>query len=530
MSAAAAAAGKRRADELSRAAKRAKGEGGEAEDGAAAAGETTPGAGAAPPPSPAGSIIPYWTGHIDKRFVFVRRIGRPGQYGMAVVAADKETGEERAVKAVSKARLQACSPAEREGLARQLRNEVDVMRKLEHPNIVQFLDVFEDRDYLHIVMELCSGGELFQRISERKKYTEADAAAVLRQVCLAVAYLHDRDIMHGDLKPDNIMFLHPGDRSPVKLIDFGMSKIVRPRHCHSTLCGTLNYMAPEVVGGRYTKHADMWSIGVIMFVMLFGHPPFSGRSHEELFARIRHGFDPRVRPGYGAHFPEAVPASDAARRLVAGLLTADVARRLSVHEALDDPWMRGAPEDEISPSVISSLRGFRRASKFKQGALAVVAGSALDEAQLKRVADTFRKLDDDGDGTITADEMLKAARDGRAGIDEADVQRLIREADMDGDNRLDYNEVLLTAVSFRLAEKEERLWNTFQQLDSDQDHFISAEEVAEHYRVPLAQARDIVAEVDVDGDGRISFDEFVVAMRSEKGREAEEGKRAARGK
>ena len=208
------------------------------------------------------------TEDIRTHYTLGEQLGQPGQFGYALRATKKTTKELRAVKVISKCKFSRA--ADKKIHFEELRTEIEILRGMDHPNIIKLYDVFETDTEIYLVTELCSGGELFDRIKARGQYNERDASATLRQILSGIAYLHRKKIAHCDLKPDNFLFLSGGEDSVAKIIDFGMSKYVRRRQYFHSLRGTPYYIAPEVIQGRYSFHCDMWSLGVVMFVMLFG--------------------------------------------------------------------------------------------------------------------------------------------------------------------------------------------------------------------------------------------------------------------
>ncbi|CAD5114420.1 DgyrCDS3553 [Dimorphilus gyrociliatus] len=167
-----------------------------------------------------------------------------------------------------------------------LENEITVLRKLKHPNIVQLLDVYEDKKSVYLVMELVTGGELFDRIVEKGSYTERDASNLIRQVLEAVDFMHSTGIVHRDLKPENLLYENKTEESKIMISDFGLSRF-EDSGCMATACGTPGYVAPEVLAQRpYGKEVDVWSIGVIAYILLCGYPPFYDENDAELFRQI----------------------------------------------------------------------------------------------------------------------------------------------------------------------------------------------------------------------------------------------------
>jgi len=476
------------------------------------------------------------TEDINKYYKLSRRLGQPGQFGYAVLAQHKQTRETRAIKVINKARFSRSS--DRSFHYEQLRSEIDVMKKMQHKNIIKMFEVYEDLRELYIVMELCTGGELFDRIKSQGAYSELEASKVIRQIFEGMQYMHEKKIAHCDLKPDNFLFLNEAPDSPLKIIDFGMSKYVKKRKYFESLCGTPYYVAPEVIQGHYAEHCDMWSLGVVMFVMLFGYPPFyadqeihGAKTDERIFALVKKGFDPAVKDGYGPHFPKAIPCSASAKDLIAKLLTLDTARRLTASEALDHPWLTGRTADTqpLVGSVLTNLNNFNHKSRFKQAVLTLMSDT-LTEDDIANLKKTFAAMDENGDGLITVQEMKNAikkwgANDPSLGDEKADsnyLVKLMQTADVDGDGCLSYNELLATCVQRKVNAKEERLWNAFGKLDLNGDGRVTREEI-EQVLGKGADALAWIAEVDKNGDGTIDYDEFI-EMWSSKNVQIEEEK------
>jgi len=464
-------------------------------------------------PANSSNFVVGKTEDIKKFYRFGKQLGLPGQFGYAVIAEHLASKETRAVKVISKARF--TRSADKEFHFAQLRSEIEVMKRMDHPNIIKFYEVFENETELYIVMEMCSGGELFDRIKEKGTYSEHDAAEALRQIFEGIEYMHEKKVAHCDLKPDNFLYSSHDKHSRVKIIDFGMSKFVRDRQHFRSLCGTPYYMAPEVIMGQYNHHSDIWSLGVVMFVMLFGYPPFyadpeqyGSKTDDQIFELIKKGFKSKTIAGFGAHFPESIPVSDSAKDLMSKILTRDVAKRFTAREVLDHPWMKGdtALKTPLDSAVLKNLKSFNANFKLKQAVLVMMVGS-LSDGEIKEMKKTFEAIDENHDGLITAAELKKAL--GKVGdkSDVEEVERIMKMADINGDGVLSYQELLLTAVDRKLKAKEERLWDTFRRLDLDGDGKVSAKEIEQV--LGKENAAELIKEADANGDGFISIDEFV---------------------
>lgn len=319
---------------------------------------------------------------------------------------------------------------------------------------------------------------------------------------------------HCDLKPDNFLFTNP-DSQDLKIIDFGMSKHTKSRSYMKSVVGTMFYIAPEVFQQHYTYHCDMWSIGVVMFIMLFGFPPFHGSNDAVTQRRILAGFHPEVRKGYGAFFPAAIPVSAQARDLIRRLLDSDPALRLTAGEALDHPWLRSPLENSDIPlaaSTLTNLGNFQSSCRFKQIVLSALS-SALDDQDIEDLKAAFIEFDTDGDGTLTAAELKEVLQKTTGSREELESKvNALLALDVDGDGAISYDELVMATLQKKLSAKEERLFNVFSALDINGDGKITADEIEQALSGFMDVGEDIakmIKEVDKDGDGEIDYDEFV---------------------
>ncbi|KAG7395543.1 hypothetical protein PHYBOEH_003632 [Phytophthora boehmeriae] len=264
------------------------------------------------------------------------QLGR-GRFSKVCEATHKTTGVKTAVKVIDKSKLQL---TEKE----LLRTEIAILKLVRHPNIIRLHDVYEDRQYIFIVTELVSGGELFNRIVGRARYTEAEARLVMSPLLESVSYLHRLGIVHRDLKPENILC---GETlTDLKIADFGLSKLVHPEELMKMPCGTLNYVAPEVLAlVGYGREADIWSLGVIMYLLLRGELPFYGKAKSEVIQKTLHA---EINLETDAAWRSISPAG---KSLLRGLLTKDPAHRLTAHDALQHEWFSAKTSRPSTPSA-----------------------------------------------------------------------------------------------------------------------------------------------------------------------------------
>ncbi|KAM5181079.1 calcium/calmodulin-dependent protein kinase type 1G [Mantella aurantiaca] len=291
------------------------------------------------------------TNNIRDTFVFMEVLGS-GAFSEVFLVKHRSTGQHYALKCIKKVNS---------ARDRSLENEIAVLKKIKHDNIVTLEDIYESSSHFYLVMQLVSGGELFDRILERGVYTEKDASNVIRQVMSAVQYLHDNGIVHRDLKPENLLYLTPDENSKIMITDFGLSKM-EETGIMSTACGTPGYVAPEVLAQKpYSKAVDCWSIGVITYILLCGYPPFYEETESKLFEKIKEGT-------YEFESPFWDDISKSAKDFISCLLEKDPKKRYNCEIALKHPWIAGntALHRDIYRSVSIQIKKNYAKSKWRQ--------------------------------------------------------------------------------------------------------------------------------------------------------------------
>uniref|UniRef100_A0A7N0UF81 non-specific serine/threonine protein kinase n=1 Tax=Kalanchoe fedtschenkoi TaxID=63787 RepID=A0A7N0UF81_KALFE len=447
-------------------------------------------------------------GDILEHYDLGRELGR-GEFGITYMCTDIATGERLACKSISKSKLK--TPVDIE----DVRREVEIMKHLpKHPNIVTLKKTFEDDHAVHIVMELCEGGELFDRIVARGHYTERAAANVTRTIVEVVQMCHKHGVIHRDLKPENFLFANEKETAPLKAIDFGLSIFFTAGENFTEIVGSPYYMAPEVLRRNYGPEVDVWSAGVILYILLCGVPPFWAETEQGVAqAIIRSVVDFKRDP-----WPKV---SDNAKDLVRKMLEPDPKRRLTAQEVLDHPWLQNtkkAPDVPLGETVKARLKQFSVMNKLKKRALRVVA-EHLSVEEVAGLKDAFRTMDVNNMGKINLEEFKNGLHKLGHHIADADVQILMEAADLDGDGSLNYGEFVAVSVHLRKMANDEHLHKAFAFFDRNGSGYIEIEELQE------ALADDIVTniqeviygimqDVDTDKDGRISYEEFAAMMKA----------------
>jgi calcium-dependent protein kinase len=399
----------------------------------------------------------------------------------------------------------------------RFKQEIAIMKMMDHPNIIKLYETFEDNRNIYLVMEICAGGELFDRIIESGHFTEVQAAVLMQQIIRAIYYMHENHVCHRDLKPENFLFVTKEsiEKNLLKIIDFGLSCKYEPNQVLTTKAGTPYYVAPQVLAGKYDQLSDLWSCGVIMYVMLCGYPPFFGETDAEVLSKVRLG-------NFSFNQADWKNVSEDAKNLIRMLLKMNPRDRHTAEQALNHDWIKHkAPKAQnisLQDNFVDNLRGFRSQNKLKKAALQIIAGQ-LNDDQIKALRETFMALDGNGDGLLTANEL----KDGLSKVLKEippDLEQILKDVDADGSGIIDYTEFLAATLDKRQYIKEDVCWSAFRLFDRNGDGKISPEELKQVLGnddvtsvLGAQQLKELMSEVDGNGDGFIDFQEFMGMMR-----------------
>jgi len=393
----------------------------------------------------------------------------------------------------------------------QLEAEVEIFLAMDHPHITRLYDVYESEDRLHLVMECMEGGELFDRISLLKRFGEPDAADAMWQMLLSLNYIHSHGIVHRDLKLENFLYDVKGSNH-LKLIDFGFSKVWDPNVKMRMSCGTLSYVAPEVLAKNYGSQCDLWSLGVIGFILLSGYMPFSG--NESIQTK-------NIQEGKYQMKPEKWKnVSKEATHFTQSLLQVNPERRLNAQKALEHPWITnrhlktGTPQ-EVDQPVVDALRQFGQASKFRRCAVQMMAWSLSNEERAM-VRQHFVNLDQNKQGTITLSELKKVLVE-KFHVSDEETMQIFNALDSNSDEEIHYSDFLAAMVSTQIAMHDDLLRTAFKKFDTDRSGYITLDNLKQVLGETFEgdSVEDLLTEADQLKDNRISYAEFVSYLRGE---------------
>ncbi|KAK6465434.1 kinase-like domain-containing protein [Scheffersomyces coipomensis] len=311
-----------------------------------------------------------------QNYIFGQTLGA-GSFGIVRCARDKFTNEEVAIKIILKKTLK--------GNEQVVIDEIKMLQNLHHDHIIGFRDWFESRDKFYIVTQLATGGELFDRIIAKGRFTEHDASLVVVEMLEAIAYLHDQDIIHRDLKPENVMYLTPEDNSNIVIVDFGIAKKLNGSDdLLNNSAGTFGYAAPEVFTSGHGKPCDIWSLGVITYTLLSGLQPFRAQNGRDFIEETKNNNGVIFYSDYWSD------VSKDARRFIIKALQLNPKDRPTAKELLQDPWLVSIASEHKETDLLPNLKKFDARAKFRQAIMMVKLNN-----RIKKLKEVQTEHDDD---------------------------------------------------------------------------------------------------------------------------------------
>ena len=449
------------------------------------------------------SFINQMEGKMEDKYEIIKELGS-GAFARCLQVKNRTTGNLYACKEIQKSKM-----SDLEGF----KHEINILIKLDHPNIIKLYEIYETQEYFYLIMELCSGGELFDRIISNiesgKPFTEEQAAEIFHQMMSAINYCHKNNIVHRDLKPENLLLLNQDPKSPIKVIDFGMSKICDPNDIMFERVGSAYYIAPEVLEGMYDEKCDIWSAGVILYILLCGYPCFNGSTDEQIYKQIR-------KKKYSFPSPEWDAISDDAKNLIKKMLT-DAMDRISAEDILKDPWVLERAPNAKKGGVVQlnegQLKNYANSSKMRKAVLTYIA-SRLTQSEIDALNKNFQEIDNNNDGKLTLEEIKLAASKNK-GINLELIEEIFKSIDTDGSGSIEYTEFISASLDKSLYLQKEKLREAFNLFDVDHSGKISNAEIAKVLGMDKRskEISKILEKYDANKDGEIDFEEFFEMMK-----------------
>ena len=463
-------------------------------------------------------IVGHLKNKPDEDYKKVKFLGE-GSFASVYSVENKITGEIRAMKIINKSA--SCSIED----DKEIFNEINILRTMDHPNILKIFEFYSNKESYSIVTELCSGGELFQEIIEKGPFNEKYCAYVMYQIFSAINYCHKMHILHRDLKPENILIAKrdKNDFPLIKICDFGTSKMFEKGTVQRKLVGSSYYIAPEVLKKHYDEKCDIWSCGVILYILLSARPPFGGESDSEIMEKVSKG-------KYDLKSPPFDTISSEAKDLIKCCMTMEVSKRISAEEALKHPWLQMNKAKELFNKIkntdtirklVENLKNYHSISVIQETALAYLVHNFPQKSDVINACKLFNMIDLNGDGKITQNELYEGLNKVlKTDTLKNDVAIIFKNIDMDDNKYIEYEEFVRGAVNKEKFLSEEILRFAFRYFDKDGSGEITFDEIEAVFKQSITDKskvhenlKKIFGEVDLNGDGIITFEEFATVMR-----------------
>ena len=460
-------------------------------------------------------LVTQQKGNPFDKYIRGKKIGK-GTFGVVYMAKSTIFKNIVAMKVIKK----------RENMNNVLiKNEIDILKKLSHPNIVRIYEFYESKNNFYLINEYCSGGELYNYINH-SKLNEQQLSVLFYQVFSGLCYLHENNILHRDMKPENILIskkeidlLTEEEYFWIQIIDFGTAKIFEQNKTENSIVGSFYYIAPEVLEKDYNEKCDTWSVGVILYMFLVGRPPFDGKSGEEIINSIKTKNFDESNQNFVKRSPEV-------KDLVKGLLIKDKNKRLSAKEALNHKWFKkfngrklfgNFMSKDIEP-YIDNLFNYTFHSKIQQLVIAFLVHNLPTTESSRNILKIYRYFNESGNCKLTKEELINGLNKYRKKEEVVEkVDNLFILLDSDNNGYIEYEEFLRACIDKKEVLTNEYLKYAFKFLDKDRKGTLNCEEInkaflkKENKLFEIAINKDI-NDVDHDGDGIINFAEFKQLM------------------
>ena len=448
-----------------------------------------------------------------------------GGYGQVYLVRHKKMNLLRAMKVIS---------VKSKTSEKKTDEEIELLKQLDHPNIVKLFEYFSDDDKYYLITEYCKGGDLFDLIKKKKKFSELSASYIMFQIFRALIYCHNtHHLVHRDIKPENIVVFRKNnatdDLYDVKLIDFGISKIFNKveKKNDNKIIGSLKYMAPEVFEGKYDEKCDIWSCGVILYILVMEDYPFNGKDDKEVIKKIKKG-----KYSFPDDFIEK--SSNELRELIAKCLTLDPSKRISAKDALNDKFFNLYNTSEyfthVTPAflnkTINNIKRYEIRNPLQELCFTYFVHNYPNQDDIILINRVFSKFNTSNDGKMTMEELkkglmkylFKGKKSKAAAEKEATI--IFNKLDKNGNGLIECEEFVRAGIDKKILKNKKVLKFMFDFLDKNRNGEISLEELKEVFRKEDGydskedekHLTELIKSIDTDLNGQISFEEFYNMM------------------
>ena len=456
------------------------------------------------------------SGTIEDNYKIISKLGK-GSFGSVFKVQNIKTNEIRALKVIKNTSIIYQDDDHK------FLKEIEILIKLEHPNIIKIYEYYTDDINFYLITDYISNGELYNYVYKSKSLNERQTQYIMQQLLCAVNYLHLNNIAHRDIKLENILVEQEIESNGeqllnVKLIDFGTSNYVKTENTNNftVKVGSPFYMAPEVLNKKYNNKCDIWSCGVIMFMLLRGHPPFKGENQEELFKSIQNDI---------INYDEMTELSELSRDLMSKMLERNVDLRYSADECLKHKWMKIYNEKseimkkEVVTSALNNISNYNATEKLQQATMAYIVHFISFNKEVEDLKTVFNEFDKNKDGLLSFEEIDHAftrycANKGLQNFTQKNkLIQILDEIDTEKTGHISYEQFLRISIDQREILNENNLRSAFEKFDTNKDGKLSKEEIKNVLGIKdFAYVNELLKLVDENKDGYISYEEFKSLM------------------
>lgn len=463
------------------------------------------------------------SGKIGEKYLFVKELYQC-TFGKIIKVKSKLTGDYRACKIISPKKIPDIN---------KFNQDLNQIIKFDHPNLLKLYEIFEDESHIYLITDLCTGGELFQRVyytltNNPEAYTEKEVSKIFKQIISALHYCHSQGIPHRDLRPENILYLNEEADSPIKIIDCGLSRIYtsenkstdKKKEKKEGKNGPIYYLAPDFLNnGNLDERADIWNAGLILYILLCSVSLFNGADNANVFKSL-------TKKKYNFPEEETKLISDEAKDLLKHMIC-DPEKRFNAENIYNSEWVQKCAQNATEPYLnftnLTNLQNYISFTKLRKYMVNIMV-EKFNEKEIEELKKIFEEFDVNKDGTITVEELKNGVRKLRENGFELnpEIFDFLQALDVDGNGKVEYADFMQSALEQEKFYNEENLKAAFALIDRDGSGKISKNEM--HNILNLSRnMRDFVEkyikEIDLDGDGEIDYQEFLGMVAKEEKQE-----------